>query len=162
MAKGFPFDEIQEPARALKKHGSTLRRLNPRHWFRPLDDDQGNALGCDMGERMARPKKQAAEARTEQMNTRYTLAEREYIRSQAAAAGMSESDYVRARALGHSVTPARSSRADPALVTELNSIGVNVNQLARSVHRGSAFAGYWQEIGTELRGILSKVVANGS
>ncbi|MFV1563941.1 MULTISPECIES: plasmid mobilization protein [unclassified Phaeobacter] len=111
---------------------------------------------------MGRPKKQAAEARTEQMNTRYTLAEREYIRSQAAAAGLSESDYIRARALGLSVSPARSSRADPALVTELNRIGVNVNQLAAATHMGRDFSKLWQEVGAELRGILTKVVASGS
>jgi len=28
--KGFPFDEIQEPARALKKHGQTLRGFDAR------------------------------------------------------------------------------------------------------------------------------------
>lgn len=159
--RGFPLMKFKSLPVLLKNMG-TLRGFDARHWFRPLDDDQGNALGCDDGERMARPKKQAAEARTEQMNTRYTLAEREYIRSQAAAAGMSESDYVRTRALGHSVSPARSSRADPALVTELNSIGVNVNQLARAVHRGSSFTQYWQEVGAELRTILTKVVASGS
>jgi len=111
---------------------------------------------------MARPKKQPKEARSEQMNTRYTLAEREYIRSQAATAGLSESDYVRARALGLPVSPARSAQADPALVTELNSIGVNVNQLAAATHMGRDFSRFWNEIGTELRTVLSKVVSNGS
>jgi len=32
-AKGFPLDEIQEPARALKKHGPTLRGLDTRQHF---------------------------------------------------------------------------------------------------------------------------------
>ena len=96
------------------------------------------------------------------MNTRYTLAEREFIRSQAAAAGLSESDYIRARALGFSVAPSRASRSDPALVTELNRIGVNVNQLTAATHQGRDFVRYWREIGRELQTALRKVVANGS
>ena len=111
---------------------------------------------------MARPKKQEHEKRSETARFRLTLAEREYIRSQARNAGMAETDYLRARALGLSVSPARSTRTDPALVTELNSIGVNVNQLAAATHMGRDFTRFWQEIGTELRTVLGKVVSHGS
>lgn len=111
---------------------------------------------------MARPKKQSHEKRSETARFRVTLAEREYIRSRAAAAGMAETDYLRARALGFSVSPARSAQTDPALITELNSIGVNVNQLAAATHQGRDFVRYWREIGAELRQVLSKVVTNGS
>ncbi|MEM9053869.1 MAG: plasmid mobilization relaxosome protein MobC [Pseudomonadota bacterium] len=110
---------------------------------------------------MARPKKQTDDKRTEQWNTRWTLAEREYIRTQASAAGMNETEYLRHRALGHQIHPAPSRGAsDPALVSELNRIGVNVNQLALATHRGSDFTRYWMHIGGELRTVLHKVMAH--
>lgn len=111
---------------------------------------------------MARPIKQEHEKRSETARFRLTLAEREYIRTQAANAGMSETDYLRARALGFSVSSARSGRSDPALISELNRIGVNVNQLAAATHQDRDFVRYWREIGAELRGVLGKVVSNGS
>lgn len=43
-------------------------------------------------------------------------------------------------------------------MSELNRIGVNVNQLARTVHRGRALPEFWQEVGTELRAALAHVV----
>lgn len=109
---------------------------------------------------MARPKKEQHEQRSEQMNTRWTLAEREYIRTQARAAGISETAYVRARTLSHQIHPVPSrGGADPALVSELNRIGVNVNQLARATHRGSDFTRHWMHIAGELRTALAKVMA---
>ena len=64
----------------------------------------------------------------------------------------------RRRTLGHAVPPAPSRSSDPALVSELNRIGVNVNQLARATHRGSDFVRYWNVVGEELRTVLGKVV----
>lgn len=107
---------------------------------------------------MARPKKQDGEQRCETARFRLTVAEREYIRSQARAAGITEAEYLRRRALGYSVPPARSGRADPALISELNRIGVNVNQLARAAHRGSDFTRYWADVGRELHITLRKVL----
>ena len=51
-----------------------------------------------------------------------------------------------------------SSSADPALIVALNKVGNNVNQLARSVHRGSDFQRYWQEVGGDLRTVLAKAL----
>ena len=108
---------------------------------------------------MARPIKEDGEKRSQLMQMRMTLAEREYVRAQAERAGLTPAEYMRRRALGHAIPPAPARSSDPALVSELNRVGVNVNQLARAVHRGSAFADYWQEVGEELRGVLGKVMA---
>ena len=107
---------------------------------------------------MARPRKQDGERRNEVARFRVTLAEREYIRAQAQAAGLLEAEYLRRRALGYAVSPARPGRSDPALISELNRIGVNVNQLARATHRGSDFVHTWQIIGKQLSDVLAAVV----
>ena len=107
---------------------------------------------------MARPKKQDEEKRSETARFRVTVAEREYIRAQASSAGLGEAEYLRRRALGYAVPPARSGRSDPALISELNRIGVNVNQLARATHRGSDFVHTWRTIGQQLSETLASVV----
>ena len=107
---------------------------------------------------MPRPQKSPEEKRSEVARFRLTIAERAFLRSQADAAGLSEAEYLRKRALGLPVRAA-SERSDPALVSELNRIGVNVNQLARATHRGADFTQYWREIGTMLEGILAKVLS---
>ena len=107
---------------------------------------------------MARPTKQDHEKRSETARFRVTLAEREHIRAQAEAAGLTEAEYLRRRTLGYRVPPAPSRSADPALVSELNRIGVNVNQLARASHRGSEFTRYWRDVGAELRAVLTKAM----
>ncbi|MCA8890894.1 MAG: plasmid mobilization relaxosome protein MobC [Hyphomonas sp.] len=103
---------------------------------------------------MARPTKAENEKRTERYNLRLTLAEREWLASQARAAGLSEIDYVRRRILGQPVANRRTV-TDPALIAELNAIGHNVNQLARATHTGRQFQQYWREIGDELRRVLA-------
>lgn len=109
---------------------------------------------------MARPKKQDQEKRTETARFRTTLAEREYIRDQARLAGVSEADYLRARALGYRVAPApKSAAVDPALVSELTRIGVNVNQLAKHANAGRAMPHSWTALSEQLHTILSRVAA---
>ncbi len=107
---------------------------------------------------MARPTKQDHERRTETARFRLTLAEKEMILSKAAAAGVSETEYLRARALGYQVPSPVARICDPALISELNRIGVNVNQLAKAVHLGRDFADFWEAIGEDLRGAIRKVV----
>lgn len=110
-----------------------------------------------------RPPKDAADKRDQRFNLRYTLAEIEHLRAQAYAAGLDPHEYARRRTLGHTVAPASARLADPALISELNRLGVNVNQLARAVHRGSAFTGAWQELGEQVEAALRKVLlAHGS
>ena len=107
---------------------------------------------------MARPQKQAHEKRDQRFNLRLTLAEIEHVRSQAALAGLEPHDYVRRRVIEHKVSPSPARESDPALISEINRIGVNVNQLARSAHRGSDFVQYWQEVGAELQTVMKKIM----
>jgi len=105
-----------------------------------------------------RPVKQPNERRRAQMNIRLTLAEAEYIRAQAANAGLTEAEYVRRAAVGLEIRPART-RVDAALISELNAIGNNVNQLARAVHRGRGLPPYWQGAAQRLTALLDEVAA---
>lgn len=107
---------------------------------------------------MARPEKQDGEKRSETARFRLTLAEREWLRAQARQANLSETEFMRRRVLGQPVRAASEAAADPALVMALNRVGVNVNQLAKSVHVDSAFQQYWREVGDELRAVLAKAV----
>lgn len=108
---------------------------------------------------MARPKKQLHEKRNERFNLRYTKAEIDYVRLQAHQAGLHPHDYVRRRTLGHRIVPPRAHRADPALINELNRIGVNLNQLARAVNRGRDEGADWGELALELKRVLNLVMA---
>ncbi len=102
---------------------------------------------------MARPIKDENEKRSEATYIRWTTAELEQLNEQARLAGLKSAEYIRRRALGHRITSV-STRTDPALIVALNRIGNNVNQLAVSVHRDSAFQKYWREVGEELRDVL--------
>jgi hypothetical protein len=84
---------------------------------------------------MARPKKNPDEARTEVARFRVTSAELHHLHQQAQAAGLSLSDLVRQRALKGRVRVPRN-RASGELLTELNRIGVNLNQIAHMLNRG--------------------------
>jgi hypothetical protein len=103
---------------------------------------------------MARPKKADTERRTEQQKIRYRLDEIEAVRASAARSGLTVAEFIRRRSL-HEETPSLSRSVDPALIHALGRVGNNVNQLARSVHRGSDFQVYWHEIGEELRTVLA-------
>jgi len=111
---------------------------------------------------MARPRKNADDALTEMFPTRMSVATRETLRSKARAAGVSEAEFLRRYIDGvPNPSPARAA-VDPAIVAFLNTYAValgktgnNVNQLARSSHRGSDFTRYWREVGHELQGQLA-------
>lgn len=84
---------------------------------------------------MARPTKDTAAKRTERFNLRLTPAELAHVQSQATHAGIGAHEYARRRVLGHKVPPARS-QIDASLLSELNRIGVNLNQLTHAVNSG--------------------------
>lgn len=105
-----------------------------------------------------RPVKQPNERRRAQQNVRFTLAELEDIRAQAAAAGLTVAEFIRRAALGLAVKPLRT-RVDAALISELNAIGNNVNQLARTVHRGRDLPSFWPAIANRLSTLLDEVAA---
>lgn len=66
-----------------------------------------------------------AEARTAQVNIRITLAEMETLRVNASTAGMTVSEYVRRRALGHTIT----AQSDVAVLKELRRLGGQIKYI---------------------------------
>lgn len=112
---------------------------------------------------MARPKKQDHEKRTEQTKERWTVAEREFLDEQARTAGVTRAEYIRRRSLSLPVTasPARAAY-DPALVSELNRIGVNLNQLAKYQNAGRGAPHSLTAVQADLRAALEKVLGDGS
>jgi hypothetical protein len=83
---------------------------------------------------MARPLKAPDERRDERLPApRVTAAELGHVEAQAAAAGVALAEYVRRGVLGQRVAPARTA-ADDRLLLELNRVGVNLNQIARSLN----------------------------
>ena len=86
---------------------------------------------------MARPKKQPHERRSAKLPPiRLTEAELADLHLQAERAGLSVTELVRQRATSGKVTPKRGL-ADAQLLSELNRVGVNLNQIARALNRGS-------------------------
>lgn len=112
---------------------------------------------------MARPKKHDVAKRTRIAQARLSIEEKALLIDAARRAGLSESDFIRARCLGHQIHPPKT-RLDQSAIARLNRIGVqlagacnNTNQLARAVHRGSDFQHYWLEVGTELKAARSEL-----
>lgn len=103
-----------------------------------------------------RPRK-LGDRREAHLILRVSHEEKATIQAAAQRVGLSASDYVRRRALNAQI-PSRPVGADPALISELNAIGNNLNQLTRAVHRGSAFQEYWRDVGHQLRLTLAKVL----
>ena len=79
-----------------------------------------------------------------------------FVETQAATAGMSVSEYVRATSTRATVTPRRHA-IDDKLLLELNRAGVNLNQIAKSVNRGQGLPHDIGEALAELHAVLSKV-----
>ncbi len=108
---------------------------------------------------MARPIKAPGEKRDQRFNLRYTAAEIEHLRMQAANAGLHPHEYARRRTLGHAVPPAPARSSDPALVSELNRIGVNLNQLARAVNADRRVQGDPAVVLAKLDAALDEVLS---
>lgn len=119
------------------------------------DDTKRNSKG-------GRPKLSASQLRSERFELRLTIAEKAAITANAARAGQDVSDYLRSVAIGAEPSPAPANDDAPfagntALISEVNRIGNNVNQLARAVHRGADFQAYWREVGDQLRSVLERL-----
>ena len=85
---------------------------------------------------MARPTKAPEEKRTAKFPpVRVTEAEILHLHEQAQTVHLSLSEFIRQRVLSGRITPPRSP-SQTSLITELNKIGVNLNQIARQVNRG--------------------------
>lgn len=105
-----------------------------------------------------RPLKQPHERRIASIRADLTIAEKEHVRLLAAKAGLTEAELTRRAVLGLKIRAANSNRrSGAALISELNRIGNNVNQLARTMNRGRALPDYWRAIGEQLAGLLEKI-----
>jgi len=106
-----------------------------------------------------RPMKSDDERRLASTRADLTLAEKQYIRDQAEAAGMTEAAYVRQCALGQPVV-VRKAAADARLIHELNAIGVNLNQIARNLNadRRGARAVDLDHLQGRLQAVLDQVL----
>lgn len=122
----------------------------------PTKDTSLDAMG-GRGKNMARPKKNEHEKRDQRFNLRLTVEEIEHLRAQAVIAGLPPHEYARLRVTGHVVKPVRQY-ADASVVAELNSIGINVNQLTRAVHTDRRFQQHWEAIRDQLQTTLNKVL----
>ena len=113
---------------------------------------------------MPRPRMHPDERRDQRFNLRFTVAELEHVETQARIAGLSPTDYLHRRALGYEVPSAATRRVDPALVTEinkiglqLNRIGVNANQLARDANTGRTPRIAWQDVVARINALGDQV-----
>lgn len=114
---------------------------------------------------MARPKKHPDERRSASVRSDLTLAEKCYVQEQAAKAGLSEAEYTRQRVLGFTVRAVAGSGAcDPALISEINRLGreVNslghlVNQVARACHTDRRMRPEWDVLPSEIKALRQHV-----
>jgi hypothetical protein len=84
---------------------------------------------------MARPKSESADGKAVKVTFRLTEAEAAILDRRAGKSQLSRSEYLRKIALkGGLVVRKTRQEADPALLAELNRIGVNLNQLVRRNH----------------------------
>lgn len=85
------------------------------------------------------------------------------LEARARAAGLSEADWLRAQ-IDDTPTPApAASTVNPELLFELNNvatqlrkIGVNVNQIALDINRGTDFREYWRDTAAQLERDLAQ------
>lgn len=114
------------------------------------------------GPRGGRPK--AIEPKTQRINVRLADAEHAQIERQAAALGVSLSEYLRMAALGRGirrVSQAPSLHIDPDLFHELRRQGVNLHQIVKhlNIHHAplDAFEADIRELLARIRGIINRV-----
>ena len=86
---------------------------------------------------MARPRLGEEERRTRTVGVRVTEAEAEELCERAQGARLSVGAYLRRRGLGQRVRLAAERRLGAAELRELNRIGVNLNQMARTLNSGA-------------------------
>ena len=110
---------------------------------------------------MGRPRKAPEERRDERLPApRVTSDELGFVVQQANAAGIDMAEFIRRRALGRRVAPARAV-ADDRLLLEINRIGVNLNQISRAAHLGKTLEGKLATALDELHAAMKRV-AGGS
>jgi len=105
---------------------------------------------------MPRPRKTPDDRRSEALGLRLTPAERIQVEQEAAAAGLTASEYARARVLNGRVVIRQNRTLDPAAFDELRRIGVNLNQLTRLAHQRAQFPAGLQDVFAQLDAILAR------
>ena len=113
---------------------------------------------------MARPPLQKSERRNEHLPcVRVTSAEREKIEAKASEAGLTVSEYSRRAILKSRIKPQQGTvNADPALLLELNRIGVNLNQIALKVNAGRSLGLDYPVVMSELKAVLARITNHGA
>ncbi len=114
---------------------------------------------------MGRPRKQPHERRSTSVRTDLTLAEKVHVQEQATNAGLSEAAYLRRRALGYVVrSRASAARSNPALVSELNRLGTQVqklgnltNQVALYCHTDRRIPYGWEVLPSEIKALAKTI-----
>jgi hypothetical protein len=113
---------------------------------------------------MARPRKQASERRSTSVRADLTLAEKAYVQTQAANAGISEAEYTRRRVLDYSVAPELETRTKAAFVSEVNrlgnqvaAIGNLVNQVALYCHTDRRIPPQWDCLPNEIKDLKQSI-----
>lgn len=115
---------------------------------------------------MARPTKPPEEKRDDRLNPRLTTPERAQIEHNAAALGISPSEFLRRRGLSYRL-PANlaDQQAAAALGAALNRIGVNLNQIARHFNTPGAppaLKAELQALIERINGELDRIYGPGS
>ncbi|MCA9303412.1 MAG: plasmid mobilization relaxosome protein MobC [Phycisphaerales bacterium] len=109
---------------------------------------------------MNRPDPTEHENRTEVMQTRVTLAEQAYVQEVAREAGITVSEFLRRRACGYQVPAGPRRRSvNPELVTAINRVGVNINQIALRLNCDRPERVSIDETMEELQMVLAMVVS---
>ena len=106
-----------------------------------------------------RPRKPDGEARTLALpSIRVSVAELSFIETQAHAAGLPVSAYVRKLATGRRVSP-RTTALEDKLLVELNRCGVNLHQIVKALNFGQGLPSDIASVTDELRTAIAHVSA---
>lgn len=107
--------------------------------------------------RGGRPTKQPHEKRSIQICLRVTIAEEDYYKQQASKAGLTVTEYLRRAGLNMIIRVPRAI-ADNQLISELNAMGNNLNQIARAANRGQEEREFWRDLADKVANKLDEVV----
>jgi Bacterial mobilisation protein (MobC) len=88
---------------------------------------------------MGRPKKNPAQAKLRNIVFRAAADDVPVFRQRAALCGMNRSEYLRQMGLHGKIVVQTSDTTDPAILSALTRIGVNINQLVRKANATGTF-----------------------
>lgn len=112
------------------------------------------------GARPGRPSRAERENRADRVAFRLTAEELERVQAEAERVGVSVSEYCRAAALGQRVRVRSAPDLSAALVS-LNRVGVNLNQVARTLNAGQPVPVDLDEVLAEVRAAVERLAEIG-